>query len=55
MASTAIIVIDWAVKEFLVFDLVGESRQNFILGYSLGFIMAGHANRSRLAFQYEFN
>jgi hypothetical protein len=55
MASTAIIVVDGTVKEFLVFDLVGESRKDFILGYSLGLIMTGHANCSRLAFQYEFN
>ena len=55
MASTAIIVVDGTVKEFLVFDLFGESRKNFVFGYFLGLIMTGHANRSRLAFQYEFN
>ena len=55
MASAAIIVVDRAVKEFLVFDLVCESRQNFTFGYFLWFIMTGHANLGWLAFQYEFN
>ena len=55
MTSTAIIVLDGTVKEFLVFDFFSESGQNFIFVYLLRFIMTSHANLSRLTFQYEFN
>lgn len=55
MTASAILLFDRTMQKLLVLKLVGESRQNLIFAYTLGFIVALHAQRSHIIFQQGFH
>ncbi len=55
VTAAAIVLRDGAVQKFLVFDLIRESRKNFVFAYSHGFIVARHAKTCGVLFQQKFN
>lgn len=55
VTAAAIVLCDGAVQIFLVFDLIRESRNNFVFADSHGFIVARHAKTCGVLFQQKFN